>query len=292
MARAGFYTTSHGRHRPCCGGRCLVAHVDSENNAVGASVSLIVVPTCAFAALVPLRDYFLLVALAFALLTLSLGYLVLALVTEPGILPPAPPDALANGRGRGRVTHVIVHGEKVDLREKRAKMCRQTENCVEDFDHYCPWVGNAVGRRNYRYFVGFLVSVTGLCVVVGSASALRVASLNVAGLKNDDDAYDEEPSWKAIALAVLVVYTVVVFFAVGSLAVYHFRLVGVNETTNENIRGVFAGEDNPHDRGCAANVREFLRRPKPESLVLQLDRDDRLTRVEDDDDDPGGIELV
>jgi len=39
-------------------------------------------------------------------------------------------------------------------------------------------------------------------------------------------------------------------------------------------------------------VREFLRRPKPESLVLQLDRDDRLTRVEDDDDDPGGIELV
>jgi palmitoyltransferase ZDHHC9/14/18 len=229
MARAGFYTTSHGRHRPCCGGRCLVAHVDSENNAVGASVSLIVVPTCAFAALVPLRDYFLLVALAFALLTLSLGYLVLALVTEPGILPPAPPDAPANGRGRGRVTHVIVHGEKVDLREKRAKMCRQTENCVEDFDHYCPWVGNAVGRRNYRYFVGFLVSVTGLCVVVGSASALRVASLNVAGLKNDDDAYDEEPSWKAIALAVLVVYTVVVFFSVGSLAVYHFRLVGVNQ---------------------------------------------------------------
>ena len=138
MARAGFYTTSHGRHRPCCGGRCLVAHVDSENNAVGASVSLIVVPTCAFAALVPLRDYFLLVALAFALLALSLGYLVLALVTEPGILPPAPPDALANGRGRGRVTHVIVHGEKVDLRERRAKMCRQTENCVEDFDHYCP----------------------------------------------------------------------------------------------------------------------------------------------------------
>ena len=179
-------------------------------------------------------------------------------------------------------------------------MCRQTENCVEDFDHYCPWVGNAVGRRNYRYFVGFLVSVSSLSFVVGAASVLRLAEINVAGLSalkaGDDDGGNDEEAWKAIALAILVVYTIVVFFSVGSLACYHFRLVAVNETTNENIRAVYVAEDNPHDRGCCANYVAFVRRPAGESLVLELDKDDRLTRADadddGDDDDESGLELV
>ena len=34
--------------------------------------------------------------------------------------------------------------------------CKKCNVCVEKFDHHCPWIGNCIGKNNYKFFLTFL----------------------------------------------------------------------------------------------------------------------------------------
>jgi hypothetical protein len=61
------------------------------------------------------------------------------------------------------------------LRPFRTSHCRICGACVEKYDHHCPWLGNCIGKNNYRSFLLFLF--TTLCLISYDFS-VSVAYLN------------------------------------------------------------------------------------------------------------------
>lgn len=106
---------------------------------------------------------------------------------DPGILPRATPSEAADLERRidsmgsstyrppARTMEVVINKYVVKLkycytckmfRPPRTSHCSVCDNCVERFDHHCPWVGNCVGKRNYRYFYAFILSLSFLTAFI------------------------------------------------------------------------------------------------------------------------------
>ncbi|CAG2161504.1 unnamed protein product [Oppiella nova] len=193
--------------------------------------------------------------------------------TDPGIIPRATPDEAAdterqievpNGsnsptyRPPPRTKEIVINGQTLKLkycftckifRPPRASHCSLCDNCVERFDHHCPWVGNCVGRRNYRYFYMFIMSLALLCVFIFACIITHLILCKLSKGKSLLDAVKESPA--------SIVVGIICFFSVWSilgLAGFHTYLTTSNQTTNEDIKGSFSSKrnhsvKNPFSRG-------------------------------------------
>uniref|UniRef100_A0A673T0U7 Palmitoyltransferase n=1 Tax=Suricata suricatta TaxID=37032 RepID=A0A673T0U7_SURSU len=188
-----------------------------------------------------------------------MGTLLRTSFSDPGVLPRATPDEaadlerqidIANGTSSGgyrpppRTKEVIINGQTVKLkycftckifRPPRASHCSLCDNCVERFDHHCPWVGNCVGKRNYRFFYMFILSLSFLTVFILAFVITHVILRSQqTGFLN---ALKDSPA--------SVLEAVVCFFSVWSivgLSGFHTYLISSNQTTNEDIKGSWSNK--------------------------------------------------
>jgi len=100
------------------------------------------------------------------LLAIAVVYnLAKTVLSDPGFIPLPPTLAAAKPvvfelLEKGRFDRANFCITCLIRKPLRSKHDRVSDRCCAMFDHYCPWVYNAVGINNIRYFFFFLVSAT------------------------------------------------------------------------------------------------------------------------------------
>ncbi|CAF0770552.1 unnamed protein product [Brachionus calyciflorus] len=141
-------------------------------------------------------------------------------------------------------------------RPPRSSHCAVCNACIDTMDHHCPWVSNCIGRRNYKYFFSFLVSLTIHMLLILSL-CITLVLLNKENLANI-------PMAAAILLIILIS---VLIIPIGGLTGFHIILVSRGRTTNEQVTGKFRTGVNPFDQGLFKNCAKVLFSSNPPSYI-------------------------
>jgi hypothetical protein len=151
-------------------------------------------------------------------------------------------------------------------RPLRSKHCRTCRQCVALFDHHCPYVGNCVGRENYRWFFGYSFMFF-VCSSLWEATAM----IYLRSVRFD---------WMVLSVMLL-------FFPFWCMSVmltsFHVQLSLMNMTTNEQMNAsrydYLADGKNKFDKGMMNNLLQRFSPPEKDGTNEEIESLLRSTEI-------------
>jgi palmitoyltransferase ZDHHC13/17 len=215
------------------------------------------------------------------------GFLVATARADPGVLPVHPAlEGEGDSGNDGDAAALLLAQPAPDfgrlcvacrtVRPPRAKHCGATGRCIARFDHYCPWVGCAVGAGNTGRFFAMLACWTAAAGGAALATAVRLTATVAAMSKDEKRAVSSSTpipvsgaAGAAGGMAAFLLFDGACALAVAVLTAVQARQISTNLTTAEAVGGPRKysylrgpggrGFSNPFDRGsCWGNWMDVM----------------------------------
>lgn len=137
------------------------------------------------------------------------------------------------------------------VKPPRSKHCNMMGGCVARYDHYCVWLNSAVGERNYRWFILYLVchtimllygAVACACIFASEITENQMLTRKFVNVRTGEEIL---PSYSVLfqylmsqhpELMLIQILCAVMGFVLVLFTGYHLSLVASNVTTNETFK--------------------------------------------------------
>lgn len=154
------------------------------------------------------------------------------------------------------------------IRPLRSSHCPSCNNCIQRFDHHCPWIGTCVGLRNYTYFYIFLLLLN---LSQFFNLAISVTHIVLSIKKYKEDKIKNIAVGESVISLYIIIYVLFTMIFTTHLFFYHTWLVLNNMTTKAELKKHTKNPfGNIFERNKSWNFRQILFPKRPKMDLLDI----------------------